>query len=366
MKGLYMSSGNHSLQNPFASPDPVLEPSRFYGHRADIQRIYTRIGASRPQSISIVGERKIGKSSLLNMLSNQETKSQFLPEPNKYIFGHLRLRERNDWKPDEFLRSLTDTMRNTHPDLPDGANYDEFRSMIQHLDAEHISIIAFFDDFDVITQDPGFPLTFFSFLRSIANTFNVAYITSSSEPLQRLCVSKDLKESPFFNIFTNITLKPLAENEVRQWIIEGSNPSGISLSSESEWVYSQVGGFPDMVRILCGLLWERKKSIGKLNSTDLQETEVTFQEYAKDSLEHIWSLLNEKEQAVCAQLLTGNDLERSQMHLVRELVRRGYVNEADGNYSLFGKSFERFVSDKTGLEIPTEQAQKKHWWKFGK
>jgi len=170
-----MSSGSNSLQNPFESSDPVLVPSRFYGHRMNIQKIYARIGASRPQSISIVGERKIGKSSLLNTLSHQDTKSQFLPEPEKYIFGHLHLRYRNDWKPDEFFR--------------------------------------------------------------------------------------------------------------------------------------------------CGLLWERKKSLGKLNGTDLQEMELSFQEYAKDLLENIWSLFNEKEQAVCLQLLTADEMDRSQMYIIRELIR---------------------------------------------
>ena len=44
------------LRNPFASSKPVSDPSIFYGHRGDIQRIYSRIGAERPQSISIIGE----------------------------------------------------------------------------------------------------------------------------------------------------------------------------------------------------------------------------------------------------------------------------------------------------------------------
>jgi len=53
-------------------------------------------------------------------------------------------------------------------------------------------------------------------MRSMANTYNVAYVTTSSETLQKLCVLKDVEESPFFNIFTNIALKPLSAAEVRQ------------------------------------------------------------------------------------------------------------------------------------------------------
>jgi serine/threonine-protein kinase len=330
---------------------PVAQPSLFYGRRSDIQRIVTRIGAERPQSVSIIGGKAIGKSSLLNILAHSETKEQFISEPDRYLFGHIHLRERDDWVPEQFLRTLTDGLR---------------RALIQHTDSAHLSLIAFFDDFDVITQNPDFPLTFFSFLRSMANTYNVAYVTSSSQSLQKLCVSKDVEESPFFNIFTNIVLKPLEEEAVRQWVTEGSSPSGVSLGGEADWVYAQAGGFPTLVRILCALLWERKQARGKLGDSDLEETETAFRERARDALESIWLELSERERALCAHLLTSQELDRPQSHLLRDLTRRGYVRESDDGHALFGKAFERLVADKTGVEIKSDRPQKRRWWSFGR
>jgi len=57
--------------------------------------------------------------------------------------------------------------------------------------------VLLLDDFHLITGSPKFPLEFFSFLRSLANNYNLAYITTSFLELQKLCVVKDIEESPF-------------------------------------------------------------------------------------------------------------------------------------------------------------------------
>jgi serine/threonine-protein kinase len=287
------------------------------------------------------------------------------------------LRGNDNWTPDKFLQALTQAFRSEYPGLfaslnslvpklPDVSNYDQFREMIQHLMSEGLSVIGFFDDFDVITKNPDFPLTFFAFMRSMANAYDVAYVTTSSETLQKLCVSKDVEESPFFNIFTNIALKPLSESEVRQWVIEQSSPSGLPLTSEVDWVYAQVGGFPAFVRILCELLWERKQVSGKLKDSDVEEVETAFHEKMRDTLDFIWEAFSERERNLCAHLLTSGEADRHQMPLVREMMRRGYVRETDGGYALFGKSFERFVSEKTGVKMPQERPKKRRWWPFGR
>jgi serine/threonine-protein kinase len=353
------------MQNPFSSSEPVTDPSRFYGRRGDIRRIYARIGAERPQSVSVVGEPLMGKSSLLNILTHPETKHRNLPDPSKSVFGLLHLRDRDDWTPDGFFQALTQALRSEHPDLPEVSDYDRFREVIRHLASEGFSVIAFFDDFDVITQNPNFPLTFFSFMRSMANTYNVAYITTSSQPLQRLCVLKDVEESPFFNIFTTISLKPLKKGEVQQWVVEESSRSGISLGGEAEWVYDEVGGFPLFVRLLCELLLDRKASRGKVGDSDLDEVNAQFQEKVRDRFEAIWSGFSDSERSLCAQLLTSEEISRQQMHVARELIRRGYVVESEKGYRLFGRTFERFVADKIGVDLRERHTGKRRrWWKL--
>lgn len=352
------------MQNPFGSPLPVTDPDRFYGRLSDIRRIYSRIGAERPQSLSLIAEKAMGKSSLLNILVHEATKAQFLSEPDRYLFGLIHLRQREDWTPNLFIPTLIDTLRQRHPDLPKVSDYDELRTLIQRLNSEGLSLIAFLDNFEVITQNPNFPPTFFSFLRAMANTYNVSYVTTSSESLQKLCVSKDVEESPFFNIFATMVLKPLAESEVQQWIIEQSNPSGVSLGSETDWVYRQAGGFPDFVRALCALLWERKRSQGKLEAAELEAVKAEFQVQIRGLLESVWQNFSEGERNLCAHLLSSRETDRPQRPVVRQLAQRGYVQETDGDYALFGGVFEQFVAAKMGVKLRQEQPQKRKWWPF--
>jgi hypothetical protein len=179
-------------------------------------------------------------------------------------------------------------------------------------------------------------------------------------------VSKDVEESPFFNIFTNIVLKPLGENEVHRWVIEGGNPSGLSLSSEADWIYAQAGGFPGLVREVCRVLWDRKHIRSKVNDDDLKAVEISFQEEGRSELAAVWNGLNQREQALCAHLLTSSELDRSQAHLIRDLIRRGYVREGDAGYSLFGKAFERFVANEAGIEYSPNESKRRRWWRFGR
>ena len=65
--------------NPYLNRVMIQDPKQFYGRRREMSRIFARIGVDRPQSISVVGERRIGKSSLLYQVS--------VPEVQKLSIG---------------------------------------------------------------------------------------------------------------------------------------------------------------------------------------------------------------------------------------------------------------------------------------
>ena len=64
----------------------IEDATRFFGRERELARVFSRIGSQRPQSVSIVGERRIGKSSLLNALTWPQTRSRFLGQPDAPLF----------------------------------------------------------------------------------------------------------------------------------------------------------------------------------------------------------------------------------------------------------------------------------------
>src|SRR5262245_24057954 len=92
--------------NPYLNRVAIRDPRQFFGRKREIGKIFSRIGASRPQSIAVVGDRRIGKSSLLHQIYNPELRAQYLDEPSRYAFLFVDLQQRRHISIDEFFQDL--------------------------------------------------------------------------------------------------------------------------------------------------------------------------------------------------------------------------------------------------------------------
>src|SRR5262245_4792135 len=95
-------------ENPYLNRVMIRDPADFIGRRLEIEKVFSRIGAARPQSVSIVGERRSGKSSLLYHLSRPEIYTKNLADPAHYDFVLLDLHGLGDLNVSEFFDLLLD------------------------------------------------------------------------------------------------------------------------------------------------------------------------------------------------------------------------------------------------------------------
>ncbi len=80
------------MPNPFFFGGHVTDPDQFVGRKAELRRIASLLETAHTgqmQSVSIVGERRIGKSSLLFHL--KQTYPQWLSQPACYCFAYIDL-----------------------------------------------------------------------------------------------------------------------------------------------------------------------------------------------------------------------------------------------------------------------------------
>src|SRR5437588_1263065 len=93
-------------RNPYLNRVAIQDPKQFFGRAREVSKIFSRIGASRPQSISVVGERRIGKSSLLHFINRPEIRARFLDQNESYAFAFIDLQQKRRLTLIEFFKEL--------------------------------------------------------------------------------------------------------------------------------------------------------------------------------------------------------------------------------------------------------------------
>lgn len=329
-------------ENPFLNRVRIQNPREFYGRSSELSRIYERIKAGRPQSVSVVGARRIGKSSLLSAIHHPANRMKYLPAPQEYVCVYMDFQEKRNVAPAELLNHIWGALKNEfHGRLklnvqPD---YEGLMEVVHTFQEAGLKLIFMWDEFESVTRNPHIGPEFYAYFRALANNYNVAYITTSSAQLQTLCHTKAIADSPFFNIFTNLHLGSFKPEEARQLIVEPSAKAGKPLAAHADFVLESAGHFPFFIQMACAVLFEMDKIdkavYKKARETFLEEAEPHFQEY--------WEKFDESQKAVIAALTRGKKPPREHAFAMKDLAKSGFV----WNEKLFSNLFAEFVREAT-------------------
>ena len=250
--------------NPFSYGKPIDDPARFVGHRRELEQVYSRI-LSAFESSSIVGERRIGKTSLLKLLGHPEVQAKFGLKPDKYTFIYQDFQFLDsDTKPTRFwqrvLRSIKRSVKD-YQDIVDEIEYALEADTIDNytlddiftlIDEAELYIVLLLDEFENVTRNENFDDDFFAGLRALAIHHNLALVTSSREELVELTHSEKVRSSPFFNIFASINLRPFTETEATELIDSYLADSGVKfLLSELNLIFGIAGYHPYFLQMAC-------------------------------------------------------------------------------------------------------------------
>jgi class 3 adenylate cyclase len=317
----------------------------FYGRKREVAKLYARIGASRPQSVSITGERRIGKSSLLWYITQVESLADNIPDPETIIFVHLDFQENREMQTDDFCGILLDSLKEKFPDISSDKCYDALLKSVQYLDAKGYKLIMLLDEFETVTQNPNFDARFYAFLRSLANRYNVAYVTSSRIQLQQLCHTKQIADSPFFNIFSSLHLGSFSEAEAMELITTPSTSAGIPLEAYADFLLNIGGTYPFFLQIACSALFEHLQSNNELDDFGRKDVCDSILEEALPHFEYIWEKMEEPERQACMKMIEGKPIEPRDRAILRTLIQQGYVMENQGKLKLFSSLFAQFIEE---------------------
>jgi hypothetical protein len=302
-------------ENPFFYGGAV-PPDLFYGRQEMLQAIVARVGGRTAQSISIVGERRMGKTSLLQYLKARADQL-FTPELNRIII-YLDLMQAKCHTRTGLMRSLrrelTRLWREPWPKAEDG-DLAAFDFALEDLRADGIRLILCLDEVEHLTQRAAEFNDVLEDWRACGSLGHLALVTASAQALADLCASGGLT-SPFYNIFAQHWLGLL---EPLEWqaLVTGRMAA---TPDDLAFIDQVAGGQPFLTQMAAHYLWAAKTR-GGVDYDQLYQ-ELWFQ--AKDHLAYQWRKLTPAEQATLRRLATGG-AGRPDPKQVAALARRGLV-----------------------------------------
>jgi hypothetical protein len=358
------------MMNPFTFGNPIKEPERFIGRKAEIRQIVNRLLSSAHESTSIIGERRIGKTSLFNYLAHPEVSAGLGLTSDKFCLVYVDFQGLTDITPQRFWQRVLKKMARSFCDeslkpsiekLSDQSEFDLFdlEDLFQTTLDKGITVVLLLDEFEYVTENTNFKSDFFGGLRALALHHGLALIPSTRRELVDLCHSEEIKGSPFFNIFANVVLRPFSREEVDELLTDYTQTGGSALTfHEHDFIWGLGGGYPLLAQMAGYYLLEGK--IQGLASEPLyQFTTSNFEQQADAHYTYLWSHCTESEKITLLVLLTlgmqkpskktipnAENLARLRPRASQDIValgKRGLIDEKDGTYRIFSLSFGRWI-----------------------
>ncbi len=336
------------LRNPFFNRHRITDPAYFFGRQRELERLYSAIATH--QCLSLVGERKLGKSSLLSRLSHAPTLQSFGLDPALYVFVYFDLESMASARRDDFWMELLDTIASQLPPgdmaqaLRKQIDGDEVRFMtvrraLRRLRDTSLEVVLMLDEFESLARNAQFDPDFYGELRSLAGELGLVLLTASKRSLYDLTYeNSSTLSSPFFNVFSEMPIRLMTHEDARQILSELSSRSGPAFCAEEiEWALDLSGPHPFFTQVIGTHLFEAPGR-GQLRSAEVYETiRKRFTAEAEDHYRYIWASLDLPEQS---GLLA---LPRTAEPLLKTLRARSLVREVDGQPMPFSDAFAAFL-----------------------
>ena len=375
------------MNNPFTFGNPIRDPAHFFGRDTELRQIVSRLLSSAHESTSIVGERRIGKTSLLLHLSNDNVASSLGLTPERFCLIYIDFQGLTDITPRRFWQRVLRKMARSicQLDLMDEITALEKLDSFDLFDLEDLwetiadhglTVALLLDEFEYVTQNPNFGPDFFGGLRALAIHHNLPLVTATRRELVDLCHSDEIKGSPFFNIFASVVLRPFSREEIVELATGYLAETGLSTSLEEQELLLRLGGgHPFYAQIAGYYLVEAKL---KCLSGDQLTRQVTsdFDGQADPHFHYLWSHCQESEKITLLAVIALNRQKPSKKTLpnlenlgkiypraylaVPELLKRGLLvadPDREGCCQLLSTSLERWIAREISTPPDSEETQ---------
>jgi hypothetical protein len=304
----------------------IRDPQLFHGRRAELDHIFGRLNTM--QSVSLVGERRIGKSSLLYHVF--QTGTAQLGAGVQIVYTGLP--DVKD-EPSFYRRVCLETgARGT------GESFGDLERTVRDR-----KVVLCLDEFEKVAGQPAFSRGFFDSLRSLAQSGSFALVVATQHSLAELCRTEQIATSPFWNIFARVDLGLFTDSEARELVRARFREADTVVTEEEVARLLQLAGpFPLLLQAACYHLFGAKAG----REPDW-EAAVDRDPDIHDHVVYLWEHLSREAQAALRWVL-GFGGRLPDDRLLWHLERRGLLMRDDRTpygYWVFSDAFSGIVSN---------------------
>ena len=328
------------MENPFTPRNPIKDAQMFFGREKIFDGILKDIYRKQMQSQCIIGERRIGKTSLLYQIMNESVGKEYRDKPDSFSFIKTDMNFFPGSSPEDILKEWATTIAKTseyHKSV--GSGYLHFKRFIEEINGSGYKIAILLDEFEATIKNPHLNRDFFEYLRALTQHYDVAFILFSRTPLQYFLQNEkysSIFSSPFFNTLNVSYLSFLEEEDARKLIIEPSAKAGIDLADHVDFILEKAYYHPFLIQVICEILVNEKGKSEIHCDRIMKEFEIQTEEF----FSYLWMHSEPDEKEGLITLVQNRDIEKRTR---RKLERRSLLKEKE--MKIFCPSFEKFISE---------------------
>jgi len=246
------------MPNPFFFGPKITNPQYFVGRKRELRKIFGYLNTAHTgqvQHAAVVGERRIGKSSLLFHLT--QVYPQYLSAHEAYRPVYLDLQTPRCHTVQGFLIYVLEEAHLPHLGR---VTLETFYAIVERAREEHgLWLVLLLDEFEKLTERPEeFDDGFYDTLRALGNNNLLGIVTASQHPLRELAEHGKLT-SPFFNIFHQITLGEFSEEEAYALLDLERRSEARFTDEDCKRILEIAGRHPARLQLVASLVYEAKE-----------------------------------------------------------------------------------------------------------
>ncbi len=333
-----------SANNPFFHRGAIRRAEEFFGRTAQITEILGLLGNG--QSVSIIGPRRIGKSSLMLHLSRSAVRDAANLAPPDALFILVDCQELGGSPPEEVYDALytgvLDAAEDANILLKPARRPGTYRALdraLNQVTQQGTAIVVLLDEFELLAANEQLGPYFFARLRGLTTKYGLAYVTASQRPLYAITADEEVLSSPFFNIFVTLQLGLFSQQEAQGLLQQRLSTTDISFGQTlCDHLLNLVGAHPFFLHVAGYHTFQALKQ-GVVFETATQRAQIddAVEIEANSHISYLWNNLEHEEQYSLATLDGSIDT-------IRLLEQQCLIAPSNGNgYDYTSAILHRFV-----------------------